>query len=418
MLVDIGYILKLLSCMICLHLVFERTRKIGIADVGMTGFCLMFLDILEHYRLQQIGLIVMFFAIVVYCLKRFRRGLKVTFINLFFCILLIEYFYCVFFILLFSLGVRNADIRSLILDCILFFLSFFVFPFCNMELVTKSMERKSKMVWIDVVVCACIFAVFRCGVYTNRVELHQQLAGLLPTLISVQALIFLFQKYRQRYYEREEQLLAYETYNKSYQELIRTIRAKQHDFQNHISALYGLHYTCSSYEELVEKQREYCENVKEDHYFNKLLTEGNSIIIGFLYGKFSHARELNIDVEYSVNLEGMNLQIPDFQLIEIMGNLLDNAIEALSQMPENRRKLSFQLVCQNQNILRVRNICEYIPYDRLEKLFEMDESTKGAGRGVGLYRTKELCDANKLDIMCQNRQIGEENWLEFAIKIH
>lgn len=39
------------------------------------------------------------------------------------------------------------------------------------------------------------------------------------------------------------------------------VRNRQHEFQNHLTALQGMAYTCHTLEELVEMQNQYCDRI-------------------------------------------------------------------------------------------------------------------------------------------------------------
>ncbi len=74
--------------------------------------------------------------------------------------------------------------------------------------------------------------------------------------------------------------------NGKYDDLLLSIRMKEHNFKNHIAALFALSYTTKSYDELVLAQREYYGKIKEENKYVKLLYLGDSIVAGYLYEKF------------------------------------------------------------------------------------------------------------------------------------
>ena len=53
----------------------------------------------------------------------------------------------------------------------------------------------------------------------------------------------------------------------------------------------------------------------------------------------------------------------------------------------------------------------------MEKWFQMGNSTKGEGRGIGLFHVKKLCEELGCEICCRDVEIEGENWIEFALKI-
>ena len=78
------------------------------------------------------------------------------------------------------------------------------------------------------------------------------------------------------------------------EELVKEIRAKQHEFDNHLNAILNMHLTIDNYEELVAKQSEYItENAREDdsRKYLPLLKISDKILAGFIYSKIVRAPE-------------------------------------------------------------------------------------------------------------------------------
>lgn len=104
-------------------------------------------------------------------------------------------------------------------------------------------------------------------------------------------------------------------------------------------------------------------------------------VIGFLK---KDERFYKIEIDYNQN-EDENKVISDKSLIRrIIINILKNALEA----NEGNNKISFDLNNNNYGYkISVHNE-ELIPEDIKDKLFERGNSSKGKGRGFGIYGTK------------------------------
>ena len=70
---------------------------------------------------------------------------------------------------------------------------------------------------------------------------------------------------------KRTQLEMNELYYDAYDELILLIRERQHDMKNHINAILGMIHTIDNYEDLVESQKQYCNDVVEKSKETKLL---------------------------------------------------------------------------------------------------------------------------------------------------
>ncbi|MCM1466743.1 MAG: GHKL domain-containing protein [Alistipes sp.] len=225
-----------------------------------------------------------------------------------------------------------------------------------------------------------------------------------------------WERYKVKALENEMELQAYKVYEESYKNLITEIRVRQHDFKNHINAIYIQHMMCNTYEELVERQKKYCEDLVYENRFADLLRLGDSMVIGFLYGKLAEADSKGIEVDYLFQCGEMKTNLPMYKIITILGNLINNAIEALEQ---NDRKQLFVSITEDGKELRmeVRNTNEPIAWSDVTSLFKKGYSTKGEGRGLGLYSIKKMSREYGFDILFANKEIDGVNWVSFEIRI-
>lgn len=67
----------------------------------------------------------------------------------------------------------------------------------------------------------------------------------------------------------------------------------------------------------------------DDNKYNSILTLGDQVLSGFLYQKFEEAINININIDYKADtlIESLDVQI--YYVIEMLGILIDNAIEAV-----------------------------------------------------------------------------------------
>ena len=111
----------------------------------------------------------------------------------------------------------------------------------------------------------------------------------------------------------------------------------------------------------------------------------------------------------------MKIGIPIYKIIEILGNLINNAVEALEQT-KKFNKLYVYMVEKNEAFnIKIKNESDYIKYSEIELFFTKGYSKKGENRGLGLYHVKTICEEYKLCLTCQNEEIDEMNWVTFAI---
>ena len=84
--------------------------------------------------------------------------------------------------------------------------------------------------------------------------------------------------------------------------------------------------------------------------------------------------------------------MPAETLVTVIGNLIENAFESINAKGGNQKELLFGIYSKPDGVLiTVDDTGEGIA-DK-EKIFENGFSTKGQGRGTGLYQVKSMVEA-------------------------
>lgn len=195
----------------------------------------------------------------------------------------------------------------------------------------------------------------------------------------------------QMIHSQEKELRTYQMYIQPLEELVKEIRARQHEFDNHMNAVLNMHITISDYDELVKKQSEYIKEVRLDDsrkYVN-LLKISDKILAGFLYSKIVNAPE-NVHVQLNVENFEVISPVPEHDLIEVVGTLVDNAFEACR---EKGYEVCFVLDSQDDKLIfRTVNQVEEMCMEQVGRFFEKGYSTKGESRGLGLYNARQIAE--------------------------
>jgi len=120
-------------------------------------------------------------------------------------------------------------------------------------------------------------------------------------------------------------------------------------------------------------------------------------VSGLILGKITRARELAIDMQIDRHsrLEEIAPPLTAGDLVVILGNLLENAMDAVRDVPLGARHIAC-LVRGGRDGLEIRvedNGCGLPTGVPTERIFEQGFSTKGAvGRGIGLALVRQIVD--------------------------
>lgn len=189
------------------------------------------------------------------------------------------------------------------------------------------------------------------------------------------------------------------------------IRQKQHEFKNHLNAMAGM-VQVSEGEELKNNLLKYIKSVDcSTESIEKIAYIDNLILRAIIYSKFREAEIKGINFSYNVSNDLCKWKIEDYELSEILTNILNNAFE---EVINNGNKVVILNIYRdnNINIIKVKNTVKYVDEINLKKIFKRGFSTKkGKNRGYGLYNTKKIVESNEGKIHLSL----EDNYICFKI---
>jgi sensor histidine kinase regulating citrate/malate metabolism len=193
-----------------------------------------------------------------------------------------------------------------------------------------------------------------------------------------------------RYYMMNAREVLQDTHLKETIEQIgslnKTLRGQRHDFMNHLQVVYSL----MEMEEYVEA-RSYIEKTYTDiQKVSRVLKTESPAVNALLQAKLLSCEKRGISAAIRVTSLLHRLPIPEWELCKVLGNLLDNAIYALSETKENRR-LAVEIYEDLKTVyFRISDNGPPVPPEYREKIYEAGFTTKGEhGEGMGLAIVKE-----------------------------
>lgn len=454
MLIRLLLLFEILAIFVCLYELYggmenaknglEKFLKLDICTIAFISVDVILVYAINVYHLNHNWTLIMYPIILLYCGLEYGFKLKPLIVNNILYIVILSglqfltYGLYVFVIRLLQIPMPSDTVSSFIINLVILVLTVFGLHFARLNKLSNYLQQNEILLKVSLIISFLV--VVYCLLYYKNIHNFNLLETflLLGCIVLICVLAGSWGKYKAKAMKSEAELKMHELYDESFSSLVTQIRLRQHDFDNHINAIYSQHYIYKNYEELVAAQKQYCDEMIQTNKFHKLLTAGNSVVIGFLYGKFLELEEKGLEITYKVQAYKPHFEqnaelerkerekleefykrpdwVPDHVLVELLGNLLDNAADALLGSEMNReihveiiaKKLSFRM--------EVRNRSEWIPYEKIKSFFVKGKSSKGSGRGLGLYHVKELCNRYKIDLSCSNEQIEDENWICFVLE--
>ncbi|MCD7726603.1 MAG: GHKL domain-containing protein [Clostridiales bacterium] len=219
--------------------------------------------------------------------------------------------------------------------------------------------------------------------------------------------------------KRKAEMEINKLYYAAYEELIALVRDRQHDLKNHINTIYSMIYTTHSYEELVDRQKEYCNFVLESGRETQILLRvDNPLLAGFFYQKEQEIRDQGLQIEYRLEYIAFPLAASEYEMIEMLGILVDNAVEALaaSDLPDRKILIGYERE-EQWDIFSVSNTSRAYTKEEIERFFQRNYSSKGKGRGIGLDKIRRKLRERDGGIKAENVTEQGQQYLRFSVML-
>lgn len=181
------------------------------------------------------------------------------------------------------------------------------------------------------------------------------------------------------------------------QNIYQQMRTMRHDYKNHLQVMKA-YLDLGEYDKLSDYISHLNQEVSD---IDKVIKTGNVMLDAILNSKISIAQSKNIEVNTKVLLPPA-LSVSDYDLCTILGNLLDNAIEACSSQSDGHTRFMriYIGVLKEQLYISVTNSYE----TKIQKKNGKLHSTKASNRGFGLMSIDSIVKRCKGYV---NRQYDE-----------
>ena len=161
------------------------------------------------------------------------------------------------------------------------------------------------------------------------------------------------------------------------QNMYRQVRGWRHDYRNHINNM-KIQLSEGNYDKLSDYLNELADDLDT---VDTVIKTGNVMADAILNSKLNVAEKMNIKLNVKANVPD-KLPMSDVELCSMLGNILDNAVEACSTLPEEERFMRVYIGnLKGQLYLSVQNSAGKVRKSKNTYL-----STKEGEHGYGLFR--------------------------------
>lgn len=217
--------------------------------------------------------------------------------------------------------------------------------------------------------------------------------------------------------KREKRMDVIEHYIPVIDELVSEVRVRQHEFDNKLLAITSIVETADDLNSVKEQIQMYTENVVMADSLKEVLLGDSKVISGFLYTKMKLAELKQLKMRTEIHANFRNLIVEEYEIVEVLGILLDNAIEACH--PPDEIKVLINRV-DGKIEIEVSHPHAFISNTRFLQMFEKGYTTKNKQsntRGFGLYNVKQIVMQCGGKFITRNTEVNNRNYVTIGVKL-
>lgn len=312
-------LMEILSFLYMVAAVYNVKMKYNIYSVVLVVLELLLLTGINNLGFSSYFLGFSYLLMFIYCLVNYKSSIKRTIVNFVIAsvsVSLIEvlcYIAISFIDMKFTITVQQKELGTSILYFIIIIL---LGSKLRLQEISDFFLKRNKLLYITGIFILIILANQMLGIKKEKYIDGKYGFSIVCFALLLILLIWEWQKTRSESEKRKTQLELNRIYYEAYEGLIQSIRERQHDFKNHLTALEGMIYSIDNYDELILEQKKYVRSIMGELDSTRLLTlVENPLIAGFLNYKVSKAQEMGITIRYHCVLQKRELRIPEFKLI-------------------------------------------------------------------------------------------------------
>lgn len=201
---------------------------------------------------------------------------------------------------------------------------------------------------------------------------------------------YLMQSWYQREVAKEVENTE-DTYQGEIQNLLSSVSSLRHDYSNHIQVIHGL-LTIGETEKAIQYLNSLSNEVQVIESINSTIEHPGLAIL--LKSKKLVAQNHQIAMETKVTHDPFQ-RIKTTDMIKVLSNLIDNAIDATRELPEQSRRISISCDVNDDGTYYVFEITNTGPKivsgkEIFKRGFSTKQAEDGKVRGQGLFIVKEV----------------------------
>ncbi len=210
---------------------------------------------------------------------------------------------------------------------------------------------------------------------------------------------------------------SYNKYLPIVDELIEQVRGRQHGYDNNLQSIRALAVSCDNYDTLRTELLKNIDVMSHSDLPVFLLKFNLKLLSGLLFQKYCLATKQHIHIDFTIKNYNIQSVVPEYVLVEAVGILMDNAIEASNK----NDTVYITIDCiQNKFHFYIRNIGPIFTSDFFHNIFKRGYTTKlstGRNHGMGLNNLLEISNQYNGKLTVDNEEHFGTTYLCFSVEL-
>ncbi|MCR4717343.1 MAG: GHKL domain-containing protein [Lachnospiraceae bacterium] len=263
----------------------------------------------------------------------------------------------------------------------------------------KNSIKSSQYIVVLIILVSSFLYIY---IYATLTHQYTFIPGISNSAILIATLVLILDLVLEEMSERRRnaEMYYYETYLPIVDQMIKSIQVTQHSYNNQIMTFKGIIDLSSDKDEIIKAfekiTNENVRVIKEDYSFLHL---ENRMLAGLLYQKNICAEEKGFNLHFTIRQNTFKSELSDFDIIDITGILIDNALE---HSDDGCKDIYITLGQSSRSdsakyYIMVENAGSSVTSDYIAKMFKKSHTTKSdkVGHGLGMYILKSKVNKHK-----------------------
>ncbi|ASA23970.1 sensor histidine kinase [Paenibacillus donghaensis] len=236
-------------------------------------------------------------------------------------------------------------------------------------------------------------------------------------VITINLWIIYEQNTRSRQHKR---LSAIEQYLPVIDGLVSEVQARQHEFHNKLLAIHSIVETAATLPEAQSQIAAYTQDVTMQSGVAGILQIDSKVLGGFLYTKLRRAEQRGITFIPRIHTLIKPMRTEEHQLVEVIGVLVDNALEASGPGDEIILNIQRSSGAEGWVEISVMNPSRHRSNSEFTQMFAKGHTTKNqttGPRGYGLYNMKQIVVRQQGKVMTRNTELHGIPYISIGVQI-